>query len=164
MTTLSVGHTYVVTSPNKTFSNTRTYMKFDMSSQGLAVGDVASVQLRMYCTAVSGGSQNVHCRSSQTGFGTTLEATEADYLSTSTNIEGELDIGSTGYHYFDINKNNLTFSSWNYFRLASHAENSTGANQSLTFGSQTNSTTAYRPLLIFTLSSGAYVYVWSCVC
>lgn len=143
-----------------TFTQRRSYMKFDMSGEGLSLGDVDYVQLHTYCHSVFGGTHSYFLRHSldPNGWGTTLEANQADFVSTADNLQDTLSIGSTGWKIWDVDKNDLDFTDWNYFRITT-ASPGVGSNNSAGFRTQNYGTASQRPFLRFTLVSGAVVNV-----
>lgn len=153
-TTNSIGHSFSSGVPNDTYTNTRWYTSFDTSTITAALADITSVKLYVNVTAIT-GTETYRCRTDDgtDNWGTTVDASEADFNSTDTNLESDLSLSSTGWKSFTINKNNLDLSGTTWVRLASVNE-STQEVKSLTIASQNNATASNRPYLEVVSSDG----------
>lgn len=141
--------------PFVTYTHTtqRGFMRFDTSSMP-AVGDITDVVLRLRCTGIAtAGGCDICLHSSTTDtWGDDLDATEADFTSTDTNLEDTKSVTSTGSYDFDVDKNNLNDSGDTHFRLRTNNANS---GEGATFATQDHSTQSYRPQLIITYTTAA---------
>lgn len=149
---ITVGNKFVKGKFGDTYTLTRGFLKFDLSSWGLILSEIASVNLKINVGTVV-GSQTYNLRSATTSnnWGTTLDATQTDFESTNTNLEYSQIISTTGIKTFTVNKNNLDLSGFNYFRLAGTNENTT-ITTNITFNSQNSSTN--KPYLEFVMLDG----------
>ena len=139
-----------------TFTQRRGYMKFDMSGEGLTLGDVDFVKLHTYCHSVFGGTHSYILRHELDpgGWGAALAASEADFISTNANLQDTLSIGSTGTKIWDVDKNDIDFTDVNYLRITSTAPG-VGSNNRAQFRTQNYGTASQRPFLRFTLAAPA---------
>ena len=136
-----------------TFTQRRCYMKADMSSEGLSVGDVDFVKLHTHCHVVFNGTHTYLMKSADSGdanWGATLAASAADFVSTTAHAEDSLSIGSTGAKIWDMDKNNIDFSGITYFRLTSLTPG-IGTNNRTQYRTENYSVASQRPFLRFTL-------------
>lgn len=121
----SCGNKYVTGWPSDTLTNTRFFTKFLMTGYGLTVAKIISIKYYVKVTTITGLDSGFPyiLRSSQTGWGSTLEGNQADYQSTSNNIESSnWLIDSTGWHYCLCNKNNFNLAGYTYLRIATSLE------------------------------------------
>ena len=134
----------------------KSFLKFTAAAWGLSVDDVESVRLRIRVT-YSVGTDNYKLYSAKSGdsnWGVALTADATDWLTTQAHLEDTVAIGSTGYKYFDINKNNIDWAGWTWFKIMGSFP-AYPAYSTITFGAQNHATVAYRPTLIITLKRTA---------
>lgn len=149
-------------SGNWAFNLRRAFTSFDLSAAGIAAGTVESAQLILNCTAIVGGSCPVQLMSdSATGWGTTLDATHDDWISTRANVEDTLVVSSTGSgKTWNVNPNNLSYTGRTWFSLWNTDEGISAPYQtSATFSTKEAGTPANRPILRLTLRSGQVIFV-----
>lgn len=145
---------------NYTYNTRRGFLKFDLT--GLGVGGIEAAQLLLVCATVIGGGQTIKLRSATggAGFGTTLDATSADFQSTLTYDEGDTAVTSTGLKTWTIDPTHIDTNGVNDFRLQCLLEQEPSPfSQGVTFASQENGTVANRPILRLTLTSGQIIFI-----
>jgi len=126
---------------------TRGYMRFDLSGSGEVEANISSVVLRIRVVSVAFESAVHVCRSAtgvQANWGSALDATEADYTSTSANGHDQLTISGTGFHNFSIDKTLIDWDGENWFRIATITG---GVRSTTNIASQENTTPDFRPSL-----------------
>ncbi len=153
-TVLKCGYKVVGAMFGYDFTYWRGYMKFNITSPPFTLAEIDSVVLRLYCTAKSvNGTVRLRSAGAGTNWGATLVANSTDYNSTSTELEDDVSITSTGSKDFDVDKNNLNLSGYTYFRVS--YLNDGGTQSLIQFASQNNGTSANRPLLIVNWTEAA---------
>ena len=144
-----------------TFTQRRGYMQFDMSGEGLSLGDVDFVKLHNYCHVVFNAGHEYFVRSADSGdanWGPTLVAANPDFVSTAAHLEDSKTISGTGAKIWDVDKNNIDFSGITYARITSKAPGN-GSNNRTQYRTQNYGTASQRPFLRFTLAAGGVVIV-----
>lgn len=145
---------------NYTFNTRRGFLRFDLSGAGIS--GIASAQLILVCTSTVGGGGDILLLSAQDpdGFGTTLDATEADFISSNTYEESTVSVTSTGTKTWTIDPAHISVSGITYFRLSLVGEyGEVPINNGALFNSQNAGTPANRPILRLVLSSGQVILV-----
>lgn len=146
-----------------TFTQQRVFLPFDLSSYGLDAGRVESATLILRCASIVGGGCIVRLSSATgaSGFGATLDATNADWNSTNTYTEDELAVTSTGTKQWSIDPTHLDYGGVTYLRLKNIDEGTSGPTwqTSATFNTTNDGTPEWRPLLRLTLRTGQLIFV-----
>ena len=113
---------------------------------------IATMQLRLYVTAVSGGGVFYQLQWTQgsDNWGTAVNATQADFESTGQITQGSpVDATAVGYIYFDLDPADFDFGLTLYWRLVDTGYNDPDVKNSF-IATQNHATTAWRPVLIIT--------------
>lgn len=151
------GTTFTSGSPNDTYVTRRGFMRFDTSTISRVRTKKAALLLNV--TAVSGGTQNHTIRTdAATGWGTTLDATQADFESTTTAAGDDVSITSNAKYRFRIPKAQLNYSGTTWFKLKKSNE-SEAATKTIRVSSQNNATPANRPALEVVYKTPKYLRV-----
>ena len=112
------------------------------------------VEVRVRVTAVSTGITAVlEWTQGADNWGTAIETTGADWLTTDENLEEQVAcVTANEYRIWEINPASLDFTKTLWVRLRDINENEANT-KNATIGSQNNATQAYRPQLIITFAS-----------
>lgn len=159
-TTIVMGNNYSYHVPNAfqdTYAVTRGFLRFNGALITAALGDITSIKLKLKFTQIAFNPTNVYLRSAtgtDDNWGTALTAALADYISTIAHLEDTVYIDATGWYEFDIDKNNLDFAGWNWFRLNTQYDYSQ-TNTVPAIASQNAVSAGDRPYIEVTYSSGA---------
>jgi hypothetical protein len=143
-----------------TYTQRRGFLPFDLSAEGISPDSIESAQLILQCVTLVGGTSSIQLHSAidPDGFGTTLQATNADWASSDTYLEDTESITSTGQYTWTIDPSHIDTTGVTYFRLRQEGE----GGSAIFFKSATfNSTTAAsnKPILRLVLASGQVIFV-----
>jgi hypothetical protein len=147
------------------FTQQRAFIPFNLPAAGIAAGMVASALLILRCTAVVGGSCPARAQTAiePNGFGTTLDATNADWASSDTWNEELVGVNATGVWEWDIDPTHLNYTGTSYIRIFDEDELGGGGGApyqtAASFNSQNAGTPSNRPILRLTLTSGQVIFV-----
>ena len=145
--TILIGHKYTFVKPIYTFTNTRGFLRFDLSGQPFGVGDIVSVKLKIRVTSqISTDSYQLWSGSTGDNWGTALSADAVDWGSTRVSLEDTIAISGIGNYEFDIDKNNFILTGFTHFIVRSTTENQQNY-KTINIASQTHGTASYRPSL-----------------
>ena len=149
------GHIYQSKSGTDTFTTNRFLTKFLTSDITALLADITSVSLFIKVTAVAGSDDYILTsgKSTDSNWGASIVAGEADFISTADHTEDTLTIASTGWKEFSIDKNNLDLSGETWFKIKNTSEGET-ASKNITFASQGNTTAGDRPYLKIVSGAG----------
>ncbi len=147
---------------NYQYNSRRGFLSFDLTSEGISPGSIETAELILVCSSIVGGGDTIRLSSATggSGWGATLDSSQADYISTGTFDESDLAVNSTGTKTWAIDPDHIDATGVTYFRLKNLSEGqpspfSTAAN----FASQDNGTAANRPILRLTLFTGQVIFV-----
>lgn len=119
--TILSGEKYTFSLGFHTYSTSRGFTQFDLSHS-----KPASAKLRTYVETVLGPTNNFRLRSATGGNGWGASLTQADWGTTSTNLEvANKSIGSTGWQEWDVDPDNLDLTGTNYYRTSASTEHTT---------------------------------------
>ncbi len=134
----------------RVFNSNRLFFRFDLTGSGLILADLGSAIFQFNVTAVLGTDGHYTVRSDPGGndWGTTIDATAADFTSTDTSLEWDSLINSTGIKSATVDPAHLNLNGWNYIRIG--FANASGGQKRITVNMQEATTQANRPQLILT--------------
>lgn len=137
--------------PNDTYIHRRIFMKGDLTTSGITLAQVDYVELPMVVTSIVGSGDDhslYSSTSSESNWGATLQATQADYVSTvaAGHLLQTQSVTSTGVITWTCDKTLMDFAGMNYFAIKSITAQ-LGDNDGAIYGSQNNATPSNRPVL-----------------
>jgi len=143
--TFFVGTNFTSGSPNDTYITRRGFTRYTTSS--LNSLRVKKSRLTFNISAVTGGSQtHALLVDNSAGWGTTLDATQADFESTTTPTGDVNTISSTAKYSWRVPKQLLNYTGQTWFKLKKNDESEQGT-KTIRVSSQNNATPANRPIL-----------------
>jgi len=168
-TYFTVGSYYTPGDPLDTYHSTRAYMRFDLSGTGLSLGDITSVKLYVYPHYQQAGGVDISTLksaiSTDSNWGTTVDATEADWLSTAAHIEDTgVDLSTNGaYVSYTIDKNNIDLSGTLWLKILDEREGTTYTTSPRYTGIYSQDSASNKPYVEIITSDGT-VYTFAGVC